>query len=65
MQIAGAASLLVCVGSMMALFLGALLIGELLFGLSLVFMLISLALLIRELQISLNALDVQLKDMEQ
>ncbi|MFN2310672.1 MAG: DUF2721 domain-containing protein [Spirochaetia bacterium] len=65
MQVAGAASLLFCVGSMMALFFGALLIGEVLFGVSLVLMLISLALLIRELQISLNAIDVQLKDMEE
>ncbi len=65
MQIAGAASLLVCVGSMMALFLGAVPVGEALFGASLILMLVSLALLIRELQISLNALDVQLKDMEE
>ncbi|TVR86854.1 MAG: DUF2721 domain-containing protein [Spirochaetaceae bacterium] len=65
MQIAGAASLLVCVGSMMALFLGAVLVGEVLFGASLILMLLSLALLIRELQISLDAIDVQLKDMQE
>ena len=64
MQIAGALSLLVCVGSMFALFFGAVFLGNILFGISLVLMIISLAILVRELQISLDALDVQLKDME-
>ena len=64
MQIFGALALLVCVGSMLALFFEAILLGDVLFGISLVLMIISLSILVRELQISLDALDVQLKDME-
>ncbi len=63
MQTAGAMSLLICVGSMLALFLGAISIGEVLFGVSLVLMVLSLTLLVREIQISLDALDLQLRDM--
>ncbi len=63
MQTAGAMSLLICVGSMLALFFGAITLGEVLFAVSLVLMVLSLALLVREIQISLDALDLQLRDM--
>ena len=60
MQAFGIASLLVCVVCMFALFLNEALLGKLLFGLSLVLMMISLTLSLREILISVNALRLEL-----
>jgi hypothetical protein len=60
MQAFGIASLLVCVVCMFALFLNEALIGKLLFGISLVLMMVSLTLSLREILISVNALRLEL-----
>lgn len=60
MQAFGIASLLVCVVCMFALFLNEALVGKLLFGLSLVLMMISLTLSLREILISVNTLRLEL-----
>jgi hypothetical protein len=64
MQIFGVVSLLCCVFSMFALFAGWVIIGQWLFAIALVMMMASLGISIRELQISVGALDLLLKDME-
>lgn len=65
MQAFGIASLLFCVVSMFALFAGWLVVGKWIFGFSLVLMMIALALSLREIQVSVGALDLHLQDMEQ
>lgn len=64
MQIVGVLSLLMCVVSMFALFAGWVEGGMWSFGIALVLMIISLAISIRELQISVGALDLLLTDLE-
>jgi hypothetical protein len=64
MQIFGAVSLLFCAFSMFALFAGWIVLGQWVFGVALILMMISLGISIRELQISIGALDLLLKDME-
>ena len=58
----GATSLLGCVACMFALFIGQLFLGKLLFGLSLILMLISLALSVWEINQSVHALEILLRD---
>ena len=65
MQEFGVLSLLLCVGCMFALFAGQTMLGKALFGVSLVSMMVSLALSIREIHVSINALDVQLSDLKE
>ena len=65
MQAFGVASLLFCVVSMFALFAGWLVVGKWVFGFSLILMMVALALSLREIQISVGALDLHLQDMEQ
>ncbi len=65
MQIAGVSSLLVCVVSMFALFAGWIEAGQWSFGLALILMIVSLGISLRELQISVGALDLLLTDLEQ
>lgn len=65
MQAFGIASLLFCVVSMFALFAGWLEVGKWIFGFSLILMMIALAISLREIQISVGALDLHLQDMEQ
>lgn len=65
MQAFGIASLLFCVVSMFALFAGWLVVGKWIFGFSLILMMIALALSLREIQVSVGALDLHLQDMEQ
>jgi len=65
MQAFGIASLLFCVVSMFALFAGWLEAGKWIFGFSLILMMIALALSLREIQVSVGALDLHLQDMEQ
>ncbi len=64
MQGFGVASLFLCVMCMFVLFAGQIELGKYIFGLSLVLLLISLALSIREIQISVNALNLHLSDLE-
>lgn len=62
MQVFGALSFFFSVLSLMTIFIDLVLVAEILFGISLVMMLGSLLLLILELNISVNALNIQLKD---
>lgn len=64
MQAFGVASLLLCVVCMFVLFAGWELAGRLIFGISLVLMIASLALSLREIQVSVDALDLRLRDLE-
>ena len=63
MQFTGILSLLLCVVSMFLLYLGHILSGEIIFGISLLIMMWSLLLTLREIQISITALNIQLEDM--
>lgn len=65
MQIFGVLSLLFCVISMFALFAGWIVGGQWTFALALILMMMSMAVSLRELQISVGALDLLLADMEQ
>jgi len=64
MQAFGVSSLLLCVVSMLVLFLGWVEIGKWVFAASLIFMAIALGMSIREIQVSVGALDLQLVDLE-
>ncbi|QKF83156.1 DUF2721 domain-containing protein [Halarcobacter ebronensis] len=63
MQFFGALSMLFCTISMFALFLGYYDLGKKIFGFSLIIMCISLAICIWEVYISSNALNLELKDL--
>jgi hypothetical protein len=65
MQICGVLSLLFCVISMFALFTGWAAAGQWSFAIALVLMMISLAISLRELQVSVGALDLLLTDLEE
>jgi hypothetical protein len=64
MQAFGVSSLLLCVICMLVLFVGWIEAGKWIFGLSLVLMAISLMLSIREIQVSVDALNIRLQDLE-
>ncbi|MEQ8245294.1 DUF2721 domain-containing protein [Fulvivirga sp.] len=64
MQIFGVFSFFLCVLSMLMLFQNATQAGNYIFGTSMVFLLISLGISLRELQISTKALNLELSDME-
>ncbi len=64
MQAFGVSSLLLCVVCMLILFAGWAEIGKWIFIASLILMAIALAMSIREIQVSVGALDLQLNDME-
>ena len=64
MQTVGVTSLFLCVLCMFILFAGYLLIGEIIFGISLILLMTSLALSLQEIRISVNALNLQLSDLE-
>jgi hypothetical protein len=63
MQALGIASLFFCVFSMFLLFADLLLAGEIVFGTALLLMMASLALSFREIQISIDALNLQVSDL--
>ncbi len=65
MQAIGVLSLFLCVLCMFVLFAGEILMGQLLFGMSLLLLMWSLWLSIVEIRISVKALDLQLLDLEQ
>ena len=63
MQIFGVLSLLLCVASMFALFEGWVAVGHWTFAAALILMIISMLLSLRELQVSVGALDLLLSEM--
>jgi hypothetical protein len=65
MQAAGILSFFICVLSMLLIYLQYEVWATGSFGLSLVFLLLSLALSLNEISISTRALDIELKDMEE
>lgn len=64
MQTLGISSMFMCVLCMFVLFAGKVLIGQYLFGISMILLMSSLALSLREIQISVNALNIELSDLE-
>ena len=64
MQLLGIGSLLLCVLCMFLVFIDLQLLGEIIFGIALVMLIISLAISVWEIQISVKALDLHLGDME-
>jgi hypothetical protein len=64
MQIFGVSSFFGCVLSMLALFAGQVILGKWVFGLSLVLLMIALAISLREVQVSIDALNFRLSDLE-
>ena len=65
MQIFGVLSLLMCVVSMFALFAGGIAVGQWSFAIALLLLIISMLISLRELQISVGALDLLLTDLEE
>lgn len=65
MQIFGVLSLLMCVVSMFALFAGWITAGQWSFAIALTLMIVSLGISLRELFISVGALDLLLTDLEE
>ncbi len=64
MQAFGVFSLLLCVVCMFVLFGGWLSLGKFLFGVSMILLMISLVQSLREILISINAMNILLEDME-
>lgn len=64
MQIVGVMSLLMCVVSMFALFAGWIAAGKWSFAIALVLMIVSMLISLRELTISVGALDLLLSELE-
>lgn len=64
MQAYGIASFFLCVLCMFVLFFGQIIIGKVIFGASLVLLMVSLGLSFREIQVSVGALDYRLRDLE-
>ena len=64
MQILGIASLFLCVVTMFLIYVGMLLLSAYVFGAALLLLIASLGVSLWEIQISVRALDIHLKDME-
>lgn len=64
MQGFGVLSMLSCIFAMVSLFQEWMIVGQILFGASLLFLIISLGISFMEIRISVNALDILLEDME-
>ncbi|QHL87125.1 DUF2721 domain-containing protein [Nibribacter ruber] len=65
MQAMGIASMFSCVLCMFMLYRGWQTAGEIIFGVSLVLLMVSMSLSFREIQISVKALELELSDLEQ
>jgi hypothetical protein len=65
MQIMGISSLLLCVFCMFLIYVEWQMTAEVVFGIALILLIVSLAYSIREIQISVKALDLQLSDMKE
>ena len=64
MQIFGVAAFFGCVLCMLVLFAGQVIIGQYIFGISLFLLMVSLAISLREVQVSVDALIDRLRDLE-
>ncbi|MEN8203162.1 MAG: DUF2721 domain-containing protein [Bacteroidota bacterium] len=64
MQLLGIGSLLLCVLCMFLVYIELQLTAEIIFGIALVMLIVSLAISVREIQISVKALDLHISDME-
>lgn len=64
MQWLGVGSLLLCVVTMFVIYIGWQSVAPWLFGLALIFLIASLGISVREIQISIRALDIYLSDIE-
>jgi peptidoglycan/LPS O-acetylase OafA/YrhL len=64
MQVLGISSLLLCVLCMFLIYVDFQIWADILFGFALILLVLSLAISIREIQISVKALDLHLSDME-
>jgi hypothetical protein len=64
MQVFGVGSFFFCVLCMFVLFAGQVVAGQWIFGASLVLLLISLGLSLREIQVSIDALTLQMSDLD-
>lgn len=64
MQVAGVSSFFLCVLSMILLYMGQNGAGAIVFGAALILLLISLGLSLREVQISIDALTLELQDID-
>lgn len=64
MQLLGIGSLLLCVLCMFLVYIDVQLAAEIIFGIALLMLIVSLAISVREIQISVKALDLHLSDME-
>jgi hypothetical protein len=64
MQVLGISSLLLCVICMFLIYVHFSSLAEITFAIALILLIFSLALSVREIQISVKALDLQLSDME-
>ena len=65
MQACGVASFFLCVLCMFVLFAGQVALGQWIFGASLILLLVSLGLSLREIQVSIDALTLQITDVEE
>jgi len=64
MQMLGIISLFLCVVTVFLIYIGLQVVGAYIFGLALVLLICSLGISVREIQISIQALDLYLSDME-
>ncbi len=64
MQIFGVISLLLCVATMFLIYIGWQLVSAYIFGVALVFLIVSLGLSVWEIQISVQSLKIHLSDMD-
>ena len=64
MQLLGIGSLLLCVLCMFLVYIELQLTAEIIFGIALLMLIVSLAISVREIQISVKALDLHISDME-
>jgi hypothetical protein len=64
MQVCGVASFFCCALAMFVLFTGQVVVGQWVFGVGLLLLLISLALSLREIQVSIDALFLQIDDLD-
>ena len=64
MQVFGVISLLLCVATMFLIYIGYQTISAYVFGIALIFLIISLAFSVKEMLISSKALEIYLSDME-
>ena len=64
MQLLGIGSLLLCVLCMFLVYIELQLLAEIIFGIALLMLIVSLAISVREIQISVKALDLHISDLE-